>query len=514
MPGRANRIGRVCRLHLAPLMAVAAAIFLVYAPMFRMRTFGPELPLFYQYNEGRSLVQTLSEYRNFAPTWYRPTSFHLPYWLGQQVLSWYNTAGWQAMEAASLAVTCCAVYWFVLLLAPGRRLAATLAALYFGLHPAFYPAIVSVSSFDLPHVLFTIVCVGCFIRALAEGGRARVAALAASWLCFVAALTSKEVAVAIPAYLAVAAAILTPSGGGASRWLGGWGKRVCLVAPFLAVLPYYWSVHLAGSVRSLGNTGIYRGGFSAEAVLTNLHDLVQWTARIYYHTSREPGHGSCYDTFAVNGAGAVLTVLVAVCWWRHAARDERSRQRLYLMLAWMAVFLALPVYGGGFLWHASLPATGLAVLFGLAVAAWVESLAPGWPRRAVLVALVLALAVLSRANLQEEIAEGVHSRGFRLNASVREHPPVPRERLGPAPLVYVEDRMGYGEWSYGCLRWLFDYVYQRHDVEQVVVPRIEAVPAALREQWLRHPNAYFFRYDDGYRWYDDSERFRRWPGGL
>ena len=41
--------------------------------------------------------------------------------------------------------------------------------------------------------------------------------------------------------------------------------------------------------------------------------------------------------------------------------------------------------------------------------------------------------------------------------------------------------------------FLFNYTFLRHDIQEVIVPELAAVPQDLRARWLAHPNAYFFR---------------------
>lgn len=504
---------RRLRTHLPYLVLIAASPWLVFAPMFRLRTFGPEFPFYFQYNEGCGIIQTLWQYRNLEPSWYRPTAFHLPYWIGEQLLSWYNTAGWQAYEVVTIVGTCFALYWFVLLLAPGARLAAALAAFFFALHPALYAGTITADSFDMAHVFFALLSVGGFIRALRSSGRRRIFELAASWACFCAALTAKEVALAIPVYLAVVCLIPGVTEEGPKARLGRWRWKAWLLIPFFAVYPVYWRLHLARVVARFGDSGNYRARPNAAAILTNLHDLVEWVPRVFYHTARMAGHAAYLDTLTVNAIGVALAALVAAAWWKLARQSVADRANLLLMLAWTGVFLLMPIYSGGFLWHVTLPMAGYAVLFGLGMAAWIDAIPRSLPRYAALAVLLIAIGLLSRANLNAEISSGIHSTGFRLNQSVREHPPVARERLGSHSLVYVEDRLEVGAWSYGCYQWLFNYVYLRHDVEQVVVPRMDLVPNDLRQRWLSHPNAYFFRYDDRFLWYDDSVGFRRLATG-
>ena len=64
----------------------------------------------------------------------------------------------------------------------------------------------------------------------------------------------------------------------------------------------------------------------------------------------------------------------------------------------MAIFLIVPVYSGGFYWHANLAMAGYAVLFGYAIAYLLQSIPVVSWRRAAVCAFVLGFFFLARAN--------------------------------------------------------------------------------------------------------------------
>ncbi len=509
MPERIARLWRKGLGHLPYVIWMAVTPFVVYAPMFRMRTFSPELPLFYELNDGRTGVEVLLSYVHDLSMWFRPTSQRLPYWIAEHFISWHNTVAWQALEAASIVLTCFALYWFVLLLNPGARLAAALAAFYYAVHPGLFACTIEVLSFDQLYVLFTLLSVGLFIQALRCSGRERMWRLAASWVFYYAALTSKEAALAIPLYLAVVCLIARGGDEGTEAGWRGLLRKARLLIPFVAILPVYWWYHLARLWGKWGSAGVYRTRPSVAAILTNMYRMPLWIVRIFYRTYKPHEAVPNFDQFAVNAAGVLVFAAVAATWWRLARRSPEDRRRLLLMLAWVGIFLLLPVYSGGYIWHVNLSVAGFAVLFGLGIAAWTQMTPRRLARYAALAVMVVGLGVLSWVNLNTEITRGQHVFGLCLNSSVREHPPVPKERLGTRPLLYIENRLGVGPYWYGSGGRLFNYVYLRHDVEEVIVPRADSIPADLRLRWLRHPNAYFFRYDNQFRWFDDSEGFRQ-----
>jgi hypothetical protein len=65
-----------------------------------------------------------------------------------------------------------------------------------------------------------------------------------------------------------------------------------------------------------------------------------------------------------------------------------------------------------------------------------------------------------------------------------------------------------GPWWYGCFGSLFKFAYLRHDIEEVIVPKMASVSPEARAKWFAHRNAFFFRYDEDFNWRDASADFR------
>lgn len=489
--------------HARYVLTLAAVPFLLYAPIFRRDTIGPEFPLFYQYAGAMTFRGLLGSYTQFHAIWYRPTSFFLPYVLGAKYFSWHDLAPWKAMQVGTIGAMAIALYALGLVIAPGERLAAAAGAIYAALHPALYWLTLEVAPFDFLYVIFTAVTVAFFLRANTSRGFRRWSFLALSVFAFLGAITSKELSAAIPAFL-LAATVLMTATERAPAPLRRWLPRAAMLLPFFAILAEYARRRLGTVHRAFAVNGIYRTLPDWRAIGSNLRDFPLWIGRVF----PEAGPGTASHQTAVNDVlGAAILLGTAAAWIALPALRQR-RPTLAILLAWIAVFLLLPVYGGGYLWHCILPMTGYGLLVGFAFSAAVGSL----PRRARSVAVAAALIGLlawSEVDLAAEMNHGAHAIAYRLiNRELLDHPPVPPARLGRAPLVYVEDRLGIGPWWYGCYKFLFDYVYRRHDVEQEVVSAIDSVPRGLRQRWAQHPNAFFFRYDERFRWYDATREFR------
>jgi hypothetical protein len=494
------------RKDLLPVILLIAFSFLLYSEVFTYATFGPEVPLFYFYNDGLGLRQTLKAYTYVSLTWYRPTPQALFYWIGQQFFHWHDLAGWKFFHFWTVLAVCCAIYWFVSRPLRCGRLAGILAAAYFVAQPSLYAVVMATTGFDFLHILLTILCAGCYLQAQGTSGLRSISLTALSWLFYVVALTSKEVTLAIPFYLLVLsllAAALERPGEPPKRLL----RETLRLLPFFALLPAYYFFHLTKIAPDAFAAGPYRTTANWQTILSNVRTLSLWTARIYCYTG-ETLHQRMYQSTLLNNTVGIATLALVAAYWIKVRRDPARRLTGLLMLAWIGIFLAMPIYAGGYLWHINLPVVGYSILFGIAAAWGFEKISSSSWRGAAVAVFFLGAMLLGRKNLKVELYNGVHATGFRINHSLLSHPPVSPERLGPSPLIYIEDRLGIGPWWYGCFGRLFAYVYLRHDLEEVIVPPLASVPDDLRRTWASRRNAFFFRYDEQYNWRDGSTEFR------
>lgn len=474
----------------------------LYWEVFTYNSFGPETALYYYYSDGLTFPQAFRSFFYVQLMWYRPMTSVL-YGAGEQIVGWHNIVGWKVLHFLTVLAALYAIYWLVAACLGSGRLAGVLAAAWFCAQPNVYPGVMEAAGFDFVHITFTVLCAGIYLRGTRAAGSRMVVLTGLAWLCFLIALASKEVALAVPVYLALLSGLAALESKNLS-----WRREMLRVAPFFAVLPLYYLVHFTKvPPGSFSGDGPYRSVANWTMIVANLRKMPLWILRIYGYTGEKLGERMYQSTLVNNLVGIAAAALVSVTWWGRA-RLLAYRRLLVALLCWVAVFLMLPVYAGGFIWHINLPLVGYGVLFGMAGAwAWEGISSPIW-RGSVLGVFLIGLLALGRHNLHTELYGGTHALAFRINHSVLSHPPVPAERLGKAPLVYIEDRLGVGGWWYGCYGILFNYTYLRHDIEEVVVPPLAAVPQNLRDRWLAHPNAYFFRLDDNFDWRDASAEFR------
>jgi tetratricopeptide (TPR) repeat protein len=181
------------------------------------------------------------------------------------------------------------------------------------------------------------------------------------------------------------------------------------------------------------------------------------------------------------------------------------------MVGWIVTALLVPVYSGSYLWHVNLAVCGYAVLAGAALASFTGEVARSLHiRQPVVAAAVTALLVAFGAYaVNNTLISGPHAVQYRLIAGLRSDPSKLPVAVSKDTLVYVEDRLRIGSWSYGGGGNLLRFHYMMPKLEEKVVPAMNEVPWDLRYEWLRRPNALFVRYDDGMRWYDGSSEFRK-----
>ena len=486
------------------------AVF-VYWDMLSYRTFGTEFPSFYTFYAGNTFSQVLDAYvTHLHIAWYRPTTFVLFYWFGSLLIDWHNLLGWKIMELIAALLCSFLIYWLVLVLLPTQRLAAALAALYYIASPNLYNVIFDAQGLDFTHIIFGVLCVILFLLALRSTGWRTAVFTFLSLLNYALALTSKELTIVTPVYLTVVGGTLLFTEGDKRRWL----RTAMLLLPFFLLTGAYWVGHVQRIPKDAwtGN-GYYRMQLYWPAIITNLTNYPFWMTRLYGFFS--DSQMRYFAKWWSNLPACLAVVAVAVVWVRNARRDPSLRVPLFLLLAWMAIFLIVPVYSGGFYWHANLAMTGYAVLFGYAIAYLLQSIPVVSWRRAAVCTFVLGFLFLARANAWGFLHEFPNSYYYRLDYMALDAPPLKPEQLaGPdRPLIYIEDRMGLSPWAYGGGNNLFKFIYLNKDIDEKSVPVLTSVPKPLCTEWLARPNAHFVYYDARYHWWDGTERFREYCKG-
>jgi hypothetical protein len=485
--------------HLACLVFLAAFALLLFQEVFAFDTFGPEFPLFYFYTDGLTFAQMLRSYTYNELMWYRPTVHSALYWVGDQFLHWHDLSGWKVYHFCTVLATAFSIYWLVAGPLRFGALAGALSGGFFLAQPSIFAFVMEMSGFDFVYVLLAVLCAGFFIQAHRGAGRL---SLVLAWFTFLISLSCKEVMLAMPFYLATVSAAFVVFEKARIR------TEILRLVPFFALLPVYYVFHLA-RIPQEQFTGIYRVTADWGSILANLRNLTLWTARIYAFTGDGPDRPMYQSNWLNNSVGLAILLLTASVWLMNARRKPEWRLPGILLLAWVPAFLAIPVYAGGFIWHVNLSIAGYGALAGVAGAWWLSRIPSNGPRWLVIAVLAACALALGRQNLSVELHRGTHATGFLINSTLLKNPPLFADRIPPSALIYIEDRLRMGPWWYGCFGKLFNYVYLRHDLEEVIVPPLEEMPQDLKQRWAAHSNAFFFRYDSQYRWRDGTADLRQ-----
>ncbi len=480
----------------------------IYAEIFSYASFGPELGFFYQINARLSFWGMLHKYVEFGEAWYRPTAFFAPYFVISKIFGWQHILIWKLADFLTLLAACWALYALTLLLLPGQQLGGFLACLYLAAHPSVYLPLFEISAFDFPYLFFVIASAICFLRAWRAGPRAARRWNLAGVCAYALALTAKETAILTPVYLAAAAVVLLLAEGEAVTRKARLRRAGRLLAPYAVVLGLFVLLHVT-RMPERPATAAYRTRPNLARILENARKYPLWMVHIFSHTGDTVFHAREQATPQNDVFGALVLALLLVQWGRDFRRRVNRIPALLLAL-WILIFSAVPVYAGGYLWHNNLALCGYAVLAGVGLARFVEVLRSRALKRLYLVALVGVFLALGRVDVHNALYAGVHATAFRLNsAALFVHPPVARQKLGAAPLIFIEDRLELTRWAYGSGN-LFPLVYQRPEIRQEEVPAMDHVPVELCRRWLAEKNAFFFRYDDQFRWYDATAEFTRY----
>jgi hypothetical protein len=499
---------RNLRLDFILLFSIAILAVIEFSSFLSSGSFGSEFTQFFMFVHDRPLAEILRGYLQFDAGWYRPTQFFLPYWIGEKFISWHNPDAWRAYELFTMLIVCGLIYWFVLTLLPGRRIAAFAAALYFTCVPVVYVPLYELFAFDFIHIIFGLLSVITFIIGYRLPAWRGAAWTVLAWIFYVVALTSKEVTIVIPAYLTIVSAVLYLYEPGRGERTARFLREGIRLVPFWVMTVVYWVVHVKRiPPDSFSGSTDYRLSANWILMLRNANKYPLWFARIYDHTMDLANQASGYINDRNDLIGGIALALVCYACFRLWRTGPEYQKYVLLGAAWIAVFLVVPVYSGGYFWHGNLALCGYCLLFGVAIEWLFTRVRENSRRIALAVFLIVGVVGLTRADAAQCLIRGIHSETYRINSTVLSQPPVPFNRVSGPVLVYVEDWNNQGTWSYGA-GTLFNLVYVDRDVRQVVVPVMNKVPRSDIEKWLKYPKAFFFRHDSRYRWFDATAEFR------
>lgn len=492
------------------LLVIVILTVLEFSSFLTSESFGAEFAQFFGFTFNRSFGQIMHEYLGLTGHWYRPTQFFLPYWIGQHFISWHNPHGWRAYELFTVLLVCGLIYWFVLILLPGRRIAAFTAALYFTCVPVIYAPLYELSAFDFLHIIFSLLSVIAFTIGYRVRTWRGVGWTALALASYVIALTCKEIAVVVPIYLTVVSAVLYCYEPGPGKQKARLLREVKRLTPFFLMTFIYWWVHVKQiPVEAFSSTTDYRLGVNWPLILQNANKYPFWFARIYSYTLDTTDHALSYRNWRNDLTGGIALLVVCYASMRLWRAGQVYRKYILLAVAWIVIFLIVTVYSGGYFWHGNLALCGYCLLFGLALDWAVTQIKAKTVRFAVLALVIAGMVELTRMDAAACLISGIHSESYRINSTVLKQPPIPFERMQEKPLdpplVYVEDGKGIGAWYFGEL---FKVVYLRPELIQEIMPAMNKVSRGKCEEWLKAPNAFFFRYDDDYHWHDATEEFR------
>lgn len=477
--------------------------------IFTYAAFGPEFGYFYQINARLTFWDLLHRYIEFGEGWYRPTAFYTPYFFVSKLVGWHHLVIWKLAMFATLMATCWALYMFTLLLFPRQHLGAFLACVYVAVHPAVYLPLFEISAFDFLYLFFVLVAAICFLLAWQEEGpRARRFNLAAV-ISYVLALTSKESSIVTPVCLTgIAAILLYAEGDLVPRLRRPRILRACrLLAPHFAVLILYVGLHVT-QMPERPIDADYRTKVNVTKILDNTKAFPMWMIHLFRDSGPSESHVREQATLA-NDVFGWLVLTVALAQWSCDIRNGIHRSQGGLLAIWILIFMAVPVYAGAYLWHNNLSLCGYAVFAGVGLARFAGLFPRQELRHLYIIVLLAACLALGRRDVHNALYFGTHATPFRINsADVLVNPPVPRARIGASAFILIENPQDLHGWNFGTGN-LFALAYDNPDVRQTEAPQIDHVPPERCVDWLGRKNAFFFRYDANYHWYDATGEFTR-----
>ncbi len=476
---------------------LVAAVTMVYGHAFSYPTFNPEHSFHYMLNAGLTGRAWLDHYLTVGDLFYRPTVYFTYYQTLTQLIGWHDIFGFKLFGLALLVVLGLAVHWLGLLLWQGDRLAAGIAALVTVVHPIMFVSVYETTGFDLLYQLLVLAIVAPFVSpALTGPGRWRAAGLCLG--LYLVALTTKEQVVALPGFLLLVVVLDRHENKASARWLVLAGTIALTIGYVLFNLPRMGYV----------DSGEYRTGINFAEILSNIESGPLWLAHLFVTDSQSWPWMTVHNTvpnllygFAVVGVVGWYGIRV------FRTGDPGERRSALITAAFVASFMAIPIYSGGRSWHYALPLAGFALIQGRATATAIRSLGWGDGRRLLAAtALVAALPVtLSGVGFAREMDARLSL--FRINTEAMLHPPLAPEIMPHGATVLYAT--GVNSWMYGLGR-LFRFAYLDPSIDEQIVPTLAALTPPLAKAWLAAPHAYYFVYDPDHlpAWADHSAELR------
>ncbi len=446
----------------------------------------------------------IHKYLNFKSPWYRPSSFFLTYSILSQFLDWHAVVLWKLVNLLFLVAASFCLYLLILRFSRNDALAALMGSVFFLTHPAVIMPLYEVTAFDFLHLIAAALVVLAYLSSLQARGWRAILLLGLAVALYAFALTLKEVCYPIPFFLAAVSLMRGGPGRPEEEAPVGWFFHGARLFPFFAIFGIYTWLHVL-QVPPRPPDSAYRTAFNLSMILENLENYSLWTMRIFFeHPIKD-----VYIRRSTNGLSMILMGLILLKIISDVRSRQRSRWPAYLLGgAWFLIFLAIPVYSGNYLHHILLPLFGFCLVISTAGSSLIRSLTAPSLRAAVTGVLLFLLAFIVWMYYNAFLNHGVHNFGFKMAKYLMENPLVPKERVEPGTVFYIDDAMGIGKWWFGG-EHMFPYLYKDRSIRQVVVTHSGELPEKEVMEFLREPRAYFIRFDKDARFWDASDEIRR-----
>jgi hypothetical protein len=331
--------------------------------------------------------------RQFLPIkrellFYRPMG--ILYWWVSFRLFGMEPTGYTALSILNHALNGFLVFLLAGLLT-GRRAAATACGLLFVLFPANAEAVGWISCvFDRLCLTFTLAAVYFYTVSRQEGGRLLYAV---SLAFFAAALSSKEMALTVPLLLLLMEYLIF-------RKPGGWLREAAgKLAPFFVLLALYF----VAREFMFGGIGGYTSGGEAVHTAWHMDKLGQNSLNLMkvflFPANREALDGTSWAS-GIFGAACIFGIVSAAAAYRHKGSRADIRPVLF-GIAWFVLSL-LPVINlkvnpdslaGTRLYY--MPAAGLMIAIGAAIAPSVFKAPPDRLKAGLLAILIVAMGMFA-----------------------------------------------------------------------------------------------------------------------
>lgn len=490
------------------ILILLLVVTFVYGRILDYARFHPDLAFMYYWTHNLSIPDLIKSYNPFTSQliWYRPTAFITFYWILSHFIDWHDITKFQLISLGlqiSLGVT---IYWFCQSIFEKDKLTSILASILGIIHPAFFLTVPSLWVYDILGIHFILITATIFCSDLLKSKQSLLY-LFIGFVTLLGALTSREQAIVLPLFLFLY--LLIKYTFKIQKILTLLKDRLFLNRLIFLSISTVFCLGLfliRKSVLSSYDTEYYRTKLNLGIVLDNLLAEMSLITHTFFHSSKLASL-TAYNSVINNLYGIIILLSILTyfifCFYKKSFKELRN---LLVMFGFVATFSLIPVYSGGFFWHYTLPAIGLAIIYAYSVVQLVRKINYKAMQNLALILIISFPVWLSITNFNMQLTVLDDFVGKVASAALF-NPPVSEKNI-PKNTTIIYENFRNDPWLINP--YFFQFVYKRPDLQIIQVADADNLKKEEIKNILSSKNWYYFAVQEqpSVKWLDKTEDFK------